>query len=183
MFMVVTELMILHMTRPKGQRKSSAVSTAQKGKVRTNCRSVIASPITKQFMDDCFCLWREWSRYRASEFPTNPRAQTIEYTHAIITRTTKLELSPCNSTIDSLVRSCSQQCRDRLLVELPLPLPELFSSCSICCSHGSGASVWTPVSFSDMATLFFYHVLKIREAANMVKKVFNCSIYRISLRL
>ncbi|TNN78121.1 hypothetical protein EYF80_011626 [Liparis tanakae] len=32
MLRVVTELTILHMTRPKGQRKSSTVSTAQKGK-------------------------------------------------------------------------------------------------------------------------------------------------------
>lgn len=52
MFMVVTELTILHMTRPKGQRKSSSVSTAQKGKVRTNWRSVKAKLITKQSMEE-----------------------------------------------------------------------------------------------------------------------------------
>ena len=49
--------------------------------------------------------------------------------------------------IDSLVRSCSQQCSDRLLMEPPLQFPAL-SSCGSCCSHGSGARVWTPVSFS-----------------------------------
>ena len=72
-------------------------------------------------------------------------------------RTTRLELSTWNSMIDSLVRSSSQQCRDMLLVESPLELPGL-SSCNICCSHGSGASVWASVSFSCMAGLSCSHI-------------------------
>lgn len=79
MFIVVTELTILHMTRPKGQRKSITVSTAQKGKVRTNCRSVRARLITRQSMDEWW--WprrREWSRKRARRLPTSPRTHTTE---------------------------------------------------------------------------------------------------------
>lgn len=85
---VVTELTILHMTRPKGQRKSSTVSTAQKGKVRTNWRSVSARLITKQSIEEWW--WprrREWSRKSASRLPTSPRTHTTKYTRAIRTRT------------------------------------------------------------------------------------------------
>lgn len=76
MFMVVTELTILHMTLPKGQRKSRAVSTAQKGRVRTNWRSVTARLLTKKSIDEWCNWWWEWRRNSARRFPTSPRAHT-----------------------------------------------------------------------------------------------------------
>ncbi|KAG7214647.1 hypothetical protein INR49_010539 [Caranx melampygus] len=109
MLRVVTELTILHMTRPKGQRKSNTVSTAQKGKVRTNWRSVSARLITKQSMEEWW--WprrREWSRKRARKLPTSPRTHTTR------------------SVEDSLERMWSQQLSERLKVArleaAPVPL-------------------------------------------------------------
>ncbi|TNN64897.1 hypothetical protein EYF80_024895 [Liparis tanakae] len=80
MFITVTERMILHMASPNGQLKSSAVSTAQKGRVSTNWKSVTAKLVMKTLMVDFFRPCRNLMRKNTSRFPTKPTAHTTEYT-------------------------------------------------------------------------------------------------------
>lgn len=52
MFMDVTVDTIFHVALPKGHLKSREFSTAQKGRVSTNCMSVSTSLVTKRLMED-----------------------------------------------------------------------------------------------------------------------------------
>lgn len=64
----------LHMAPPKGQLKSRTMSTAQKGSVSTNCRSVAARLRRKQLSSER--RRRCWDRTRTSTstLPTSPTA-------------------------------------------------------------------------------------------------------------
>ncbi|KAF3832911.1 hypothetical protein F7725_026576 [Dissostichus mawsoni] len=80
MFITVTERIILHMASPNGQLKSSAVSTAQKGRVSTNWKSVTAKLMIKKLIVDFFRPCLTLMRKNTSRFPPNQTAQTTEYT-------------------------------------------------------------------------------------------------------
>lgn len=78
MFITVTELMILHMASPNGQLKSSAVSTAQNGRVNTNWKSVTAKLMMKKLILDFFRPCFNLIRKKTNKFPINPTAHTME---------------------------------------------------------------------------------------------------------
>jgi hypothetical protein len=78
MFITVTERMILHMASPNGQLKSSAVSTAQNGRVNTNWKSVTAKLMMKKLILDFFRPCFNLIRKKTNKFPINPTAHTME---------------------------------------------------------------------------------------------------------
>lgn len=75
MFTDVTVDTIFHVALPKGHLKSREFSTAQKGRVSTNCMSVSTSLVTKRLMEDlrqpCLLFIR---------LPVSPNAQTAQCT-------------------------------------------------------------------------------------------------------
>ncbi|TNN68984.1 hypothetical protein EYF80_020845 [Liparis tanakae] len=107
MFITVTERMILHMASPNGQLKSSTVSTAQKGRVSTNWRSVTAKLSTKKFTVDLFRFGLTLMKKRTSRLPISPAAHTTEYTKQM--RNLRIRLPSADTSMSSRLLKQSTQ--------------------------------------------------------------------------